>query len=294
MKTIHFINRSVIAVILLGAIMTLAGCAAKKNTWGDPKTGVILEYRMPDTDKLQYDLTSDYVQGMEVMGQKVDLTSNSRNVFTMEAKGMENGNHKLNVTIDTVYIHIQSPRGEIVPDMGGVIGKSFDLMVSPKGKELDYSGAESLKYVLGMSEELSIASDFQAVFPNLPDKPIKVGESWNSVDTLVEKSGSGYLQIITYSENMVEGIETFKGYDCVKIHSTFAGTLEGSGDMQGIKTQTTGTIEGKDTWYFAFKKGLFLKMTSEGKAISTTKTTGEREMTIPGTRDFAIVTELIR
>lgn len=293
MKTTNLFRRFAIPVILITGIAILAGCAAKKNTWGDPKTGMTLEYKMPDQKDLRYDQSTEYTQGMEVRGQTIDLTANSRNKFTMAPQGMKNGNYKLNVTIDTMFIEINSPRGKIEADMSNVIGKNFDFIVSSKGKELDYAGAKDLKYALGAQEELSIASNFQTVFPNLPEKPIKVGESWNSIDTLTEESGGGYLRIITHLTNNFEGIETYMGYDCIKIHTTYSGILEGSSETQGIELNTTGTITGNDTWYFAYKEGLFLKMISEGIANSMTLAKGDEEIEIPSTRDFGMVTELV-
>lgn len=293
MKTKHLIIRAFTGLTIVSVVLLLAGCAAKKNTWGDAKNGYILEYKMKDSKNLSYDQSTEYSQGMEVRGQKIDLNADSKSLFTMEPMGTENGNHKLNVTIDTMFIRINTSQGIIEADMSDVIGKNFDFVVSAKGKELDYSGAEDLKYILGMQGELNVASNFQTVFPNLPEKPIKVGESWNSIDTLTEKSQAGYLNIITHLDNNLEGIETFMGYECAKVRSTYSGFLEGSSEAQGMKLVTTGTIEGSDTWYFAYKEGLFLKMVSEGKAISTTTAKGAEEIIIPGTRDFTISMELV-
>lgn len=293
MKTTKLICGSALVLVLMSLTILLDGCSAKKNAWGDPSTGLILEYRMPETENLQYDLTSEFVMGMEVMGQKIDIKSNSQNVFTMDLVAVENGNHKLNVSIDTVYMHVVSPKGEIDPDMSSVIGQQFDLVVSPKGKEIDYSGAEALKYNLGGVEELNLSGDFQTVFPNLPDNAIKVGESWNTIDTIIEKSSGGYLMIIANLVNTIEALETYKGYECVKVNSTYKGVLEGESETQGVEMKTTGTIEGKDTWYFAYKEGIFIKNASEGKAISRTETTSDQKMVIPGTRDFAFAIELI-
>ena len=55
---------------------------------------------------------------------------------------------------------------------------------------------------------------------------------------------------------------------------------------------TTGEIEGKNTWYFAYKEGTFVKMITEGNAISTTKIPAQ-DMNIPSTREYSMVLELI-
>lgn len=294
MKTTNFFSVLLSAMMLVSIIAILTGCAAKKNIWGDPDKGLVLEYRMPDSQLLRYNHTTEYSQEMEVRGQQIELNSNSGHLFTIEPKGTEDGNNKMNVTIDSIYIEIDSPQGKVKADMGSVIGQHFDFLVSVKGEELDYSGAEDLKYSLGNEAELNIASDFQTLFPNLPNNPIRVGDSWTSIDTLLEKSGSGYLRIVTIIDHTLEGLEKYMGYDCIKVQSSYSGSMEGSSETQGIKLTTTGNIEGTGTWYFAYKEGLFVKMISKGKANSTTKAMAEKEIIIPGSRDYAMVTELVR
>jgi hypothetical protein len=178
-------------------------------------------------------------------------------------------------------------------DMSNVVGKNFELVLSEKGKELDYSDAETLTYDLGGQKELNVSSSFQTAFPNLPDVPVRVGDSWSSIDTLTEKSDAGYLNIITQLESRLESLESCMGYDCIKVVTSYSGILEGNSAAQGVNLITTGTIEGTDTWYFAYKEGLFLKMDSKGLSSTTTKATGGQDLVIPGTRDFAIVTELV-
>ena len=292
MKTTQIIFETVIALIV---ISMLPGCASKKNTWGNARQGFTLEYRMPEAGKLQYGHDAAFTSGMDVMGQTIEVSSNSRNLFTMKSMGQENGNYELNVTIDTAYIQFQSPRGPITPSMDNVIGKDFLFIVSPKGRVVDCTGAEELTYSLGESEELNIAGDFKALFPNLPDRPLKIGEKWNSIDTLVENGSSGSLRFISFNEHLIENIEPFEGHECLKIKTTYTGTMDGEGNIQGATTKTEGTIEGEYTWYFAYKEGIFIHVNLKGLAKSVTEVSGEgREMSIPSTRDFTSVTKLVQ
>lgn len=293
MKTLKLNAGPAMGLLLICAALLLPGCAAKKNTWGDTRKGLILEYRMPTQHVLKYDLTSEFIMGMDVMGQEVDVTTNSRNAFSIQPQDTQDGNHRLQVVIDTLYMKVVSPRGEINPDMSSVIGHPFALVISPKGKELDFSEAEALKYQLGEYQELNVSSDFQTLFPNLPDKPVTIGDTWNSVDTVVEKSQDGYLRMTSTLVHTLEGYEVLAGYDCVKIQSVYQGNLEGESESRGIQMKTTGNFEGMDTWYFAYKEGLLLKNTSQGRAVTETKALGDKEIIIPGTRDFAVVTQLI-
>ena len=291
MKTIKQIHS---LILMAGVIAFTPACSVKKSAYGDAKTGYKMEYRMPKGEPLHYDLVSEFNSNMKVMGQEFDVESNARNLFTLTPAGLSNGNNLFNVTIDTVYMYINSPGGEIVPDMAGIPGSQFLFEVSPKGKEVDCSGAEELKYKLGESEEMNLSSDFMTFFPDLPDRPVKPGDRWSNLDTLLEKSSSGFLQFITQNENTIESIEPFDGFDCLMIRTTYTGSIHGEGTMQEAETKTSGSIEGEMTWYFAYKEGRYIKSMTTGRA--TTKTIASapgREIEIPSIRDYSIETALV-
>ncbi len=275
-------------------LFLLAGCAAKKGTYGDSKTGYKLDYKMPKGQPMQYDLISEFASDMELMGQAYEVEGNSRNLFTLAPSGLNNGNNRYVVTIDSAYVRLSTARGEMTPDLGQVIGRNFDLEVSPKGKEVDCSGARDLTYSMGGYEELDFFTDFKSLFPDLPDRPVKPGEPWTNVDTVVEKSSTGFLEFVILNEHRVESAEPFEGYDCLKIRTTFTGTIQGEGDLQGASTKTSGTLQGELTWYFAYKEGFFILSETRGEAETTTLASGEdREVTIPSTRKFSNTTKLV-
>lgn len=275
-------------------IQLMAGCAAKKNMYGDSRSGYRLEYRMPKGEPYQYDLKSEFVSTMDVMGQKIEVASNARNLFTLTPAGLSNGNYRYKVSIDSAQIQFNTPRGEIVPDMGKITGAEFQFEVTPKGREIDCSGAEKLKYNLGEYEELDLSGDFKTLFPDLPATPVKQGDSWATVDTLVEKSNSGFLQFVTLSTHTVEAAEPYAGMDCLRIHTTFTGTIGGDGTMQEATTSTSGTLEGESTWYFAYKEGRFIKSEMQGKAVTNTKASAPgREIEIPSARRYSNSTTLV-
>ncbi|MBC8486976.1 MAG: hypothetical protein H8D45_13185 [Bacteroidetes bacterium] len=292
MKPKKVYQKPILTVLVIFAAILITGCAVKKNLWGDPKTGLILKYRMGDSQILKYRTLSEFTQSMEVMGQSFEVISDGGQSFTVKFAGMKEDNYKFGITIDTMYMKIVSPQGEIIPDMSDVIGKSFDMSLTTLGKEFDFAGAEKIKYSLGQSGERSIATEFKAVFPDLPERPVKLGDKWTTTDTITEKSDNGNLQIIINNTNTLEGFEKIKGKECVKITADFKGALNGKGMEQGAELITTGEITGKDTWYFAYKEGVFVKIVTEGIAKNTT-TVPAQNMEIPSTREYTMETELI-
>ncbi|NOR53314.1 MAG: hypothetical protein GQ536_04430 [Candidatus Aminicenantes bacterium] len=289
------LKRGLLPVLVVLVVAFLGGCAVKKgDLWGDPETGLILQYRMPVDQILKYHSSEEMNQIIEVMGQTIDVEVNSKTAFSVKAKGLKEDNHQLGITIDSMSISVVSSEGELSPDLSSVIGKSFDMILSPLGKELELSGAESIQYDLPSEGKTSIASDFQAIFPNLAGRSVKIGETWTSTDTITEKSESSEIQINTESVHTLQGFETVDGMECVKITAEVTGTLKGAGEQQGMDLAFEGEIKGTDTWYFAYKKGIFVKMISTAFAEGSIEVSGPQDMSIPMTQEFKMEIKLAK
>lgn len=282
-----------ISIVLV--IFILAGCAVEKRTyWRDPKTALALQYWMPENQVLKYQTSAKQTQIIEVMGQSVEVETEKTIEFSVKSKGLKENNLLLEVTIDSMSIKITSPQGDLSPDQSTVIGKSFDMTLSILGKEMDLSGADSIKYDLGPGDKRSISADFQALFPNLAGRPVKIGDTWTTKDTITEKSDNGEVRINLESVNTLEGFETVNGLECVKITAEVTGTLGGEGYEQGMDLTFKGEIKGTDTWYFAYMKGIFVKMITDVSTEGTITTSGAQSMTIPMTQEMKIEVKLIK
>ena len=97
----------------------------------------------------------------------------------------------------------------------------------------------------------------------LDEKPVKIGDTWISKDDNMEKSGNLEFHTVIESVHTLEGFEVVNGYECAKISSQSKGTIEGEGEQSGMDMSFEGDVEGKSSWYFAYKKGIFVKMTGE-------------------------------
>jgi hypothetical protein len=157
------------------------------------------------------------------------------------------------------------------------------MVLSPLGQEGEISGAEAITYELAGSPR-SAATFFKVFFPDLPDKAVKIGDSWPSSFTIEEKTGPTSMRLEFQSLNTFEGWETVDGLECARITAKVTGTMSGMGKQQGMDTSTDGTSKGKDVWYFAVKEGIFVKMMSELTSEMTTSLTGAQSMTIPTTQ----------
>jgi hypothetical protein len=203
------------------------------------------------------------------MGQSIETDISSTSAFTIESKGQAENNHQLTITIDGMSLQIQSTTGELEPDMSTVIGKSFDMVFSFLGKEVELIGADSIEYELGPEGTRSISSGFQDIFPDLAGRPVKIGDSWPAESTITEKSETSETVVRSSGTNTLVGFETIDGIECAKIQGEGTGTIESKGEQQGVELITTGEISGTSTWYFDYKEGIFIKQILEGKVEGT-------------------------
>jgi len=283
---------SVALVVLVIAL--LAGCAANRPFWGDVKTGLILEYRMPQDQSVKYRFSSKMTQDLEVGGQSIQNTINLGLLFSAISKGFEGNNHLLLMTIDSAKTDVKSPQGSFSPDMSQVFGKNFNLILSPLGKELKMSGADTIKYSLGQGGERTLSSNFQTIFPDLPGKPVKIGDSWTTNDTINVKEGGTAMRMTFVSVNTLQGFETVDGHECAKVTAKSTGKLGGEGEQMGANLYFDGDIQSNDVWYFSYKEGVFVKSISDALSEGTVALTGAQKMTIPMTMATKFETKLVK
>jgi hypothetical protein len=228
-----------------------------------PAATVVLEYKMPVGRALTYQSKSEEAQIMEVQGQSMDTQSTNTGTFTFTAKGLKDKNFLLGVTIDDIAATMaSSAQGDMSPNMSEVKGKSFDMVLSPLGSEVDVSGAEAITYDLA-NDTRNISSGFKMFFPDMPGKPVKVGDTWPSSAGVDEKTTSMSIRIDFQNVNTLEGFEMVEGMECARISSQVTGTITGTGNQMGADLTFSGTSKGKDVWYFAVKEGIFVKTMSE-------------------------------
>ena len=250
-----FIMRAAFAAGLAAAIGLAAWAAA----------ATVLEYKMPAGRALTYESRSEQAQVMEVMGQTMDTTTVSTSAFTFKSKGLKDKNFLMGVTIDDLSISVTGAQGDMSPDTSAVKGKSFDMVLSPLGAEVDVSGAEAITYAIA-TESRDLSSGFKTFFPDMPGKPVNVGDTWPSSVSTTEKTTSMSIRIELQNVNTLEGFETVDGMECARIAAQVTGTINGSGNQMGQDLTFAGTVKGKDVYYFAVKEGFYVKAVSDSTA----------------------------
>jgi hypothetical protein len=284
---------------IVAAAGLLAGCAARKPpaaSWGDPETGLILEYRMPEKAPLKYEMTSEFMQSMDMGDQSLDTESTQVTAMSISSRGTGGDGLLLTVMIDDASVSVDAPGGvSLDPDMTDVVGRSFDMALSVLGEERDFPPSDAIEYDMGPAGKRSAISMIQMMFPDTAGRPVKIGDSWTTVDGFSESGSSGDMSMSYESVSTLVGIETVEGMSCAKIESEFTGTSEGSGTQGPAKWSSEGAIEGVSTWYFAYEKGVLVKEVSEGTGTSTVVAgTPQGDLTIPTMQQFSSETLLVK
>jgi len=256
-----------LSAVLAAACSLLVGCAGPAASVKG--TGLYLAYTMQQGQPLKYRMVSSLEQTTEVRGDTVRTTSEQRSAITLTPLGQEAGLSRVSIAIDSMRVAIGTPAGDIVPDVSGVIGKSFEMSVSQLGQESGFPDQEAIQYDLGPQGKRSATAGFQMMFPNTAGRILNVGDAWTTKDSFDEGSEGQKVGIEIESTHVLEGFETVAGLECVRIRATYTGTITGSGSQGPVEWSTDGTVEGTSTWYFAYKEGILVSDRTEGIGEST-------------------------
>lgn len=283
---VHWSPRIVALVLLVVLSIGLGtGCSGKQDPWGDPQSGLILTYRMPEDRTLQYALAFDQTHTLSAMGQERSFANRRTIDFSATPAGSSDGNLLVTITIDAMNLTLDTPRGENTLDVMKIREKSFELTLSPLGQVLDSGEAAQITYFLGGAGEQGIDNDFRDLFPGLPDGPVQVGDTWTHKGSVPGKSFNPETSIELESVNTLEGFETVDGMECAKITSQFTGELVTAGESTPGTAVSGGPVTGSGIWYFAYKEGVLVK------ATRTVRATTEVDMGDPGSPPVPAVEE---
>lgn len=267
--------------VLLPALLVvtlLAGCAAKRNVWGDPATGVTLSYRLPEDRPLRYEAVIDQSQRMEAMGRSSQFGYGRTIGFSVQSEGASDVGQQLAITIDALTVRMEGPRGKGQRKILEVEGKSFDLVLSPSGEEAALSGAGAISFELPSGARQSVEADFLAPFPDLPATPVVVGDTWASTERIINEALGSPAPILLQYVNTVEGFEVVDGRNCVKVSSKMNAELGGSVETPDDAAQQAlpfaGGIVGTATWFFAYEEGILVRKNVTLRAAGTLSTGG--------------------
>jgi len=212
--------------------------------------------------------------------------------FTVQPEGPSEGKQLLTFTIGSMTASVDMMGREMARELTEVIGKSFEMTLTPLGEESILSGSEQLTYQLGPGGPQKLTIDFGGFFPNLPDGLVQTGDTWTSTETIADISG-GDVTITLESMHTLSGFETIDGLDCAKITTRLTGTLGGGATQESKTYDFEGTVSGSGVWYFSHEERVLVRSTRTIKTNGQVTQSGQRARTVPVTRKLTVETTLV-
>ncbi len=190
--------------MVLALAAALAACKPSEFT---------LRLHMKAGDQFHVSVNTKQDISEELMGQAIDMKQEMTYEYLWEVTNVDaEGNITIKVTYDRIAFSQEQNGQKVAYDsatddapppflkgMDAMLGKSFEVVVSPKGdlvavhgldemfaqmaKDAGMEDEEAAAFAQGLSNafgEDSIETQFEAMFSQYPDEPLKVGSTWES------------------------------------------------------------------------------------------------------------------
>jgi hypothetical protein len=182
-------------ILSLGfAAILLAGCAAQKPSLQEAaKTKPVnLTYHLKMGDKATYRMVSTTDVSQEMMGQVQEISTTTRSVIHYKVKEVQSdGNFLIEAVIDSMLIQGNNPAlAQVQGMLDQVKGIPVTFVVTPRGKVSSFKGLDVFPSMQGVG---NWKKTFKSLFIQLPDRPVKIGDSWDQQE--VTETGSAGLKI---------------------------------------------------------------------------------------------------
>jgi hypothetical protein len=257
----------------------------------DNPASVKLFYNYPTDHTVKYLSNSKIVEDMDINGQSMKVNVTNVLGCTIKAAGMQENNTRLEISIDTLNQTIDVMGGITGGPVKEAIGKTFSMIISPEGKEMDLSGAEHVVFIGSNGDSANVAQFFDDFFPDIPAGPISPGFTWSSSDSSISTTSSMTRKEHVKSESKFEGFEKVGEINCAKITFVISGTQEMKVQSQGTDIKTYGPFTGIGELYFAPAEGYFIKQVVSTRLQGTMEVVSEGA-TFPLVMDMNSVNEI--
>lgn len=240
-----------------------------------------LKYNFKKGETYQYNNAMDLNSVVQVMNQEMKTASVANITLNFKVDDVkENKNLVLITAVDSGIVKVHSPMKDTTISLNFIAGKRTKLEMSQLGKVINKEIIDTINNpLLG-----AIGSQESFRLFRLPEKAIKVGETWNSLDTVAMDMMGGKVTNTTNTVNTLAGKEDIMGYKCLKITFTGDTKSEGNANVMGQNLFLEGTGKMSGTVYIEPIKGIIVQSDSNLDMEMTMATTGDQNMIIPLTQ----------
>ena len=192
-------KRSFKLVFIFAFLFIFAFFCGKKavNFWGDESEGFTLVYYPFETPNFTYALSSDFEMSMDMMGNTmVTTTKEAVEIgFNVKSSDLINGTD-IECEIIKRTEDVESPMGDQGTDFSKLFGKKAEFKLMPNGLQTAHNGFDLLPVVTNAGaehKEKHYKSMINGFFPKLPQKKVKIGDTWTYTETDFQPMPAGEL-----------------------------------------------------------------------------------------------------
>jgi len=270
--------RKIVALLIFLAVALIGVYGQARKTSGGEVT---LAYNFPAGKTLPYVVNTEARQQMDVEGQVMNILASNKLVFKMALKEKRGENLVVGITIDTLSASVDAMGNTTGGVISEVTGKTFNLVLTPGGKIIDNSEGEKITYSIDGQNTGNLGQTLRNIFPTLPSKSVKPGETWTSKDTVkTQSAGANVFQIIE-STNTYEKNENVNGIMCAKVVSSVKGTNQTTTQNMGMDILMHGPVTGQSIIYFALDGGYPVRVEEMSKMNGTIEISSPQSMSFP-------------
>jgi hypothetical protein len=252
-------------LLVPAAFLVFSGCATLKSTGG--KSVTELTYRMNPGQEFTMTTEATTVITSENNGETYTVDMNSMNETLYRALAVNpDGTLTLEMEYKNMKQTAKTPMGDSETDYSTWTGKKTRVNISPQGALSEYGGFGQLPEITTATGEKvngdMVQKSISNQFFELPDHPVKIGDSWTATTTNDIPYGGGTLKqeettVFTVSEKVKKD-----GLDCLKISAEGTGKVSGEFEQQGMQIELTRDTKTTGTIWFAVEKGMYISMES--------------------------------
>jgi hypothetical protein len=181
-----------------------------------------LKYQMAEGTRFVMSSTGTMESVTDQMGTEVtaEITSEGEDTYSVQSSDKEKG-LTIELVMGTRTQDVYSDQGSASTDFSELTGKKVRFVLSFGGDVSGHEGFDALPEITAVTGEVLTPELYrlgvQETFTELPDKPVKIGDTWSEVEGNDIPLGGGTLRSESdFTYTVMEETEK-DGFDCLRI-----------------------------------------------------------------------------
>jgi hypothetical protein len=275
-----------VKITLFGFLVFLASCTGNKN--------VELQYAKENVESANYEL--NYFQDSKAYMNDEPMTAQYKVNLPMKLKSSQKGTIvKSDIYIPKMDVKIVLPTGQQTLDTRNLKDINLDFAYTANGNRKKIT-QDDRSMVIDFGEMLGGKLEWEFLFkyatPNLPDRSVKIGDTWSDSLSLPRIEAGSKIEADLFLTHKLTGFEKLKGRECAVIESEINSVLDDTFELMAMPWDLKGELFGDMIWYFDYNQGVIVKLKIEEQSEGVVESEDE-EMSATYTQSSVIELNLI-